>query len=121
MTTFEVGDFVRNKIHGYISMLYYSYTHAQIDKVPYIGWNALIVQPVDTANWANDFVRVGVLREELESELDRVLATTLLISKAKEYLDKLNSSNILDNLSYVEILHKLNEQEKELIKNEHDR
>jgi len=111
----EIGDFARNTIHGYISLLYKEYPHANINSIIWTGWDALIVSVQD--DWAIDFIKVGTLRNELCSELKKVPASLSLIIKAKEYLNQLNSVAVLDNLSYVEILHKLNAQEKAL-KNE---
>ena len=109
---FDVGDFAQNTIHGYIGFLYNGWlgTHTKN-----IAWDILIVKTLE--DWASDFIKVGTLRTELESELVKVPTSLFLISKAKEYLERLNSSNIFDNLTYVEILQKLNEQEK-VLKNE---
>jgi hypothetical protein len=120
----EVGDFARNKIHGYITMLYKRYSDVELKrKSPWEGWDALIVKvPDDWAtdfidDWATDFIKVGTLRSELINELEKVSSTLPLILKAKEHLDRLNEGKVLDNLTYIELLHKLNEQEKQL-KNE---
>jgi len=113
---FEPGDFVRNKIHGYTTMLYKEYSDVAHMKNPWSGWDAVIVYTL--TDWTNDFIKVGTFRSELSSELEKVPSSLILIIKAKEYLDKLNNENRLDNLTYIEILHKLNEQEKELLKNE---
>jgi hypothetical protein len=106
----ELGDFVRHKIRGYTSLIYNEYLY---QKSPWTGLGALIVET--SSDWTSDFIKVGTTRAELPSELEKVLTTVALISKAKEYLiNALNSGNIIDNLTYIEILAKLNEQEKGL-------
>lgn len=111
----QVGDFCKNKIHGYTTLLYKEYLNIPQLKSPWSGWDALIV--ATTQDWVNDFIKEGFLRSELQSELEKVPFTLPLIKKSREYLDGLNEAKLLDNLSYCEILQKLNEQEKAL-KNE---
>jgi hypothetical protein len=108
----QVGDFAKNIIHGYITMLYKNYDDILHMKSPWSGWDALIVETKE--DWTNDFIKAGILRSELHTELEKISATLPLIKKVKEYLDRLNTASILDNLTYIEILHKLNEQEKAL-------
>jgi hypothetical protein len=107
VSLFEMGDFVKNKIHGYVSLLY--------RKQDYM-FGALIVDASNASQWITDYVKEGCARLEIVNELEKVPPTQILITKAKNYLDILNSSthNMLDNLSYIEILNKLNEQEKAL-------
>ncbi len=106
----EIGDFARNTIHGYSSLLY---------KGEQTNFDALIIDAsICNGQWITDFIKEGLARIETPSELEKIPPTQELITKARKYLDILNSSthNMLDNLSYIEILNKLNEREEELQK-----
>jgi hypothetical protein len=114
MTNFpKIGDFARNIIHNYITFLYHRNA---------LHFDALIIDTSTMTPWINDFVKEGIAREEVISELVVVEATIPLIEKAKLYLDKMNSTDIqlVDNLDYIEILSVLKEKEKELL-NEGDK
>lgn len=114
---FKKGDFAVNTGHNYICWLLV-FQEGNLE----IAESLMLTAP----RYANNdlryyWLREGIFRVEVLSELRKVSPTLELINKAKEYLDKMNSlslglfpSQLIDNLSYVELLYKLNEQEKEL-------
>jgi hypothetical protein len=105
---FEVGDFAKNQIHGYITFLYGKMGG---ETIPHFFFGVCVSVPPDS------IVAIGgegVARLEISSELTKVPPTLPLIAKAKEYLLHFNTAQELDNLSYIELLAKLNEKEKEL-------
>jgi len=111
---FQLGDFARNTIHGHISFLYKRDSNTPI----YFDGLVIDVSKI-TDEWPKGYRQVGMVRVEVDGELEKVEPTLPLITWAKGFLNNLNLQQYqqLDNLSYIELLYKLNEQEKAL-KNE---
>lgn len=111
----QVGDFVRNKIHGYITFLY----SKDMSRIYFFDGIIVNTTTMDVDFFTNQAIQVGFARTEISNELEKVPATEQLILQAKDFLNNLNSLplKLVDNLSYIELLMILNEQEKDL-KNE---
>lgn len=120
----EVGDFARNKIHGYVTFLFKdpSVFRNENPLLYFNGFNGIIVDGPDenTAEFSSFYGSVGTIRLEVNNELEKVLGTQQRIILAKGFLNNLNSESYpqIDNLTYIDLLYKLNEQEKELLKND---
>jgi hypothetical protein len=104
----EVGGFAKNKIHGHISFLY------RIDIANPLCFDGVIVY--NEGCTFKDICQVGFSRLEVDTELEKVPATLSTLELTKGFLNNLNSESDkqIDNLTYVELLYKLNEQEKVL-------
>jgi len=103
---FAVGDFILHKSLQYVSFIVGIY-----NECPY-G----LILTAENGSWATDFVKEGILRLEVSSELEKVEPDCCLISKARNYLDKMNTDGVMliDNLTYIELLSNLNQKEKDL-------
>jgi hypothetical protein len=113
---FEIGDFARNKIHGYTTFIFFGLTQQF-----YFAWSLIVDDSNCKDRWMSNFATFGTIRIEHPTELEKVPTTLDLISKAKKQLEIRNcdTQRSIDNLTYIELLDKLNTKEKEL-KNENE-
>jgi len=103
----QVGDFARNTIHKYVTFIF---------RVAKIADNFVDGVVVDNSQGIQLSGQIGFIRLEVLSELEKVEPTLQMILQAQGFLNNLNSETYqqIDNLTYVEILNKLREQEKAL-------
>jgi hypothetical protein len=108
----QVGDFVENKLHGYITYLFKQHT----DNVDFFDGLIVDVNMLKNQEIVSSYIRTEYIRIEVAGELKKITPTKILVSTTKECLIKLNSfpNQQIDNLTYVELLSKLNAQEKDL-------
>lgn len=112
---FKVGDFVVNTLHNYTGWL----VLLGKETAEKAACLLLTAPKYEGQELRQDWVQEGILRIEVLTELRKIPPTLELIAKTKEHINEMNldSRPLIDNLSYIEFLSKLNEQEKEL-KNE---
>ena len=102
----NVGDFILNKVHDYIGFVIWADKDKSVSIV--LDRNPGAKSDVLKTEIENS---LGHLRVEVLLEVDKIAATPALVEKTREYLKQVNSRKTIDNLFYIELMNKLNEDQ----------